>query len=223
MEKIKQDFFTTDGEGIKIMTFENFSRHILRMKCGEHLDLYAKANRETKECSQPLSVKKEQWGDTPFFLLGGHGQEVRSINFAGRPKKEFETGCYDTLDSYDAVDTIGVVVSRLRELSAEELHKRITEEMKTGSRYLLVCRNEEEMTAALDGKIYAVSDTDGKFLCDLYEPDYIRLENEGDIIETASISDMHFHSDWAIANPGVRDKVLSARMAIIYTHETIAV
>ncbi|WP_289764508.1 tyrosine protein kinase [uncultured Duncaniella sp.] len=222
MEKIKQDFFTANGEGIKIMTFENFSRHILRMKCGEHLDIYAKTNSETKECFQPLCVKKEQLGDTSFFLLGGHGQEVRPINFAGRPKEEFETSCYDALDSYDAIDTIGIVVSRLRELSAEELHERITEEMKTGCKYLVVYRNEEEMIAALDGKIYTVSDTDGKFLCDLYEPDYIRLENEGDIVETASISDMHF-SDWAIANPGVRDKVLSARMAIIYTHETIAV
>ncbi|WP_260301049.1 hypothetical protein [Phocaeicola vulgatus] len=112
-------------------------------------------------------------------------------------------------------------MSKLRELSPEELHKRITEEMKTGCKYLLVYRNEEEMTAALDGKIYAISDTDGKFLCDLYQPDYACLENEGDIVDTASIPDMHFHSDWAIANPTVRDKVLSARMVIIYTHETI--
>ena len=39
-------------------------------------------------------------------------------------------------------------------------------------------------------------------------------------MDTASIPDMHFHSDWAIANPTVRDKVLSSRMVIIYTHET---
>ncbi|MCO7114704.1 hypothetical protein NIB75_26565 [Bacteroides uniformis] len=103
----------------------------------------------------------------------------------------------------------------------EELHKRIAEEMKTGCKYLLVYRSEEEMTAALDGKIYAISDTDGKFLCDLYQPDYLHLENGGDIVDTASIPDMHFHSDWAIANPTVRDKVLSSRMVIIYTHETV--
>ena len=40
-------------------------------------------------------------------------------------------------------------------------------------------------------------------------------------VDTASIPDMHFHSDWAIANPTVRDKVLSSRMVIIYTHETV--
>lgn len=141
--------------------------------------------------------------------------------FVGRPKEEFETTCHDALDSYDAVESIGAVVSRLRELSPEELHKRIAEEMKTGCKYLLVYRSEEEMTAALDGKIYAISDTDGKFLCDLYQLDYLHLENGGDIVDTASIPDMHFHSDWAIANPTVRDKVLSSRMVIIYTHETV--
>ena len=171
MKQTRQDFFTANGEGIKIMTFTEFARHILRMECGESLELYAVVNRQTRECSRPLSVRKEQWNGTPFYLLGGHGQEVRTINFAGRPKEEFETTCHDVLDSYDAVESIGAVVSRLRELSPEELHKRIAEEMKTGCKYLLVYRSEEEMTAALDGKIYAISDTDGKFLCDLYQPE----------------------------------------------------
>ena len=204
MKQTRQDFFTANGEGIKIMTFTEFARHILRMECGESLELYAVVNRQTRECSRPLSVRKEQWNGTPFYLLGGHGQEVRTINFAGRPKEEFETTCHDALDSYDAVESIGAVVSRLRELSPEELHKRIAEEMKTGCKYLLVYRSE-----------------DGKFLCDLYQPDYLHLENGGDIVDTASIPDMHFHSDWAIANPTVRDKVLSSRMVIIYTHETV--
>lgn len=221
MKQTRQDFFTANGEGIKIMTFAEFARYILHMECGERLELYAGVNRQTKECSRALSVKKEQWNDTPFYLLGGHGQEVRTINLADCSKKEFETACHDALDSYDSAGSFGAVVSRLRELSPEELHKRIAEEMKTGCKYLLVYRSEEEMTAALDGKIYAISDTDGKFLCDLYQPDYLHLENGGDIVDIASIPDMHFHSDWAIANPTVRDKVLSSRMVIIYTHETI--
>ena len=150
MKQTRQDFFTANGEGIKIMTFTEFARHILRMECGESLELYAVVNRQTRECSRPLSVRKEQWNGTPFYLLGGHGQEVRTINFAGRPKEEFETTCHDVLDSYDAVESIGAVVSRLRELSPEELHKRIAEEMKTGCKYLLVYRSEEEMAAALE-------------------------------------------------------------------------
>ncbi|MDC2250320.1 tyrosine protein kinase [Bacteroides thetaiotaomicron] len=221
MKQIKQDFFTANGEGIRIMTFGELAWNISRMECGRSLELYAVVNRQTRECSRPLSVKKEQWNGTPFYLLGGHGQEVRTINFVNRPKEELETACHDTLKGYDAVEGIGLVVSKLRELSPEELHKWITEEMKAGCKYLLVYRSEEEMAAALDGRIYAVSDTDGKYLCDLYQPDYLHLENEGDIVDTASIPDMRFHSDWAIANPTVRDKVLSSRMVIIYTHETI--
>ena len=89
------------------MTFTEFARHILRMECGESLELYAVVNRQTRECSRPLSVRKEQWNGTPFYLLGGHGQEVRTINFAGRPKEEFETTCHDVLDSYDAVKVSG--------------------------------------------------------------------------------------------------------------------
>ena len=89
MKQTRQDFFTANGEGIKIMTFTEFARHILRMECGESLELYAVVNRQTRECSRPLSVRKEQWNGTPFYLLGGHGQEVRTINFAGRPKEEF--------------------------------------------------------------------------------------------------------------------------------------
>lgn len=223
MERIKPDFFTENCEGIKIMTFGEFTRHILRMECGESLKMYIAANRQTRECSLPLSVKKELWDNTPFYLLGGYGREVRTINLVDRPEEEFKTTCHDALDSYDAVECVGVVVSRLRTLSPGELHERITREMESGYKYLFVYRNEEEMTAALDGKVYAISDTDGKFLCDLYEPDYIRLEEDGAIVDTVSIPDMRFHSDWAIANPTVRDKVFSARMVIIYTHETITV
>ena len=75
------------------MTFAEFARYILHMECGERLELYAGVNRQTKECSRALSVKKEQWNDTPFYLLGGHGQEVRTINLADCSKKEFETAC----------------------------------------------------------------------------------------------------------------------------------
>ena len=64
MKQTRQDFFTANGEGIKIMTFAEFARYILHMECGERLELYAGVNRQTKECSRALSVKKEQWNDT---------------------------------------------------------------------------------------------------------------------------------------------------------------
>ena len=34
---------------------------------------------------------------------------------------------------------------------------------------------------------------DGKFLCDPYQPDYLHLENGGDIVDTASIPDNDSH------------------------------
>lgn len=72
------------------MTFAEFARHILHMECGESLELYAAVNRQTRECSRPLSVRKEQWNGTPFYLLGGHGQEVRTINLRVARKRSFK-------------------------------------------------------------------------------------------------------------------------------------
>ena len=73
----------------------------------ESLELYAVVNRQTRECSQPLSVRKEQWNGTPFTCSAGTGRKSVPSIFAGRPKEEFETTCHDVLDSYDAVESIG--------------------------------------------------------------------------------------------------------------------
>ncbi|MCS2761373.1 hypothetical protein NXV13_10080 [Bacteroides ovatus] len=58
MKQTRQDFFTANGEGIKIMTFTEFARHILRMECGESLELYAVVNRQTRECSRTALCQK---------------------------------------------------------------------------------------------------------------------------------------------------------------------
>ena len=54
MKQTRQDFFTANGGGIKIMTFAEFARHILHMECGESLELYAAVNRQTREHCQSL-------------------------------------------------------------------------------------------------------------------------------------------------------------------------
>lgn len=217
LKKLKQDFFTPDGDGILIMTFNEVAERILRMKCGESMELYINVNKNTKECLLPLSIKKEQWNGTPFYLLGGHGLEVRTINYVGRSKDEYETTCFDALDSYGAKEIVGVVVSKSLELTPEELFGTISEEKKKGCKYLLVFRNEEEMEETFEGNLYAISDTDGKFLCYLCYDDYVRMEDEGDIVDSTSIADMHFYSDWAIANSGVRERVFSRRIAVVFT------
>lgn len=216
---MKYDFFNENGECIKIMDFNAFTSYIKRMKYGESMDIYIKTDPKCRTCSQKLSVRKELWNEAPFFMFGGYGQEVQIINLINRLENKFEISCRDTLDSYNAVETVGLVVGKLRILTPEELHKRIMKEMNVGYKYLLVYSNEEEMITALEGKIYAISDVNGKFLCDLYQTDYVQMEEEGNIVDTLSISDRCFHSDWAIANSGVRDRVLSHRIAIVYTHE----
>ena len=82
---------------------------------------------------------------------------------------------------------------------------------------MLVYRNEQEMTNVLDGNIYAISDIDGKYLCDILEQDYIRLHDELAIISESEYEiDVPCFSDWVVAGPEYRDKVLACRLTIIY-------
>lgn len=39
--------------------------------------------------------------------------------------------------------------------------------------------NEQEFLNELDGKVYAISNGDGEYLCDVLEEDYLKLLNEG--------------------------------------------
>lgn len=101
----------------------------------------------------------------------------------------------------------------------DHLLDSIRQEIQKGCKYLIVCSCKQAMLSTLDGKIYAVSNTDGRFLCDLLESDLTRLAAEQKIVQTAPISDMHFFSDWAVANRCVRDAVFSQRVVFIFTDE----
>lgn len=90
-------------------------------------------------------------------------------------------------------------------------------EAALGAKYLLIYRNKKEMTDALDGKIYAISDTDGTYLCDILEEDYIRLTDDLTILDTASANTGVKHcSDWVVACPEYRSKVQACRVAILF-------
>ena len=39
--------------------------------------------------------------------------------------------------------------------------------------------NEQDFLSALDGKVYAISNGDGSYLCDILEVDYVRMLDEG--------------------------------------------
>ena len=57
------------------------------MECGESLGLYAVVNRQTRECSRPLSVRKEQWNGTPFYPVSYTHlkQFIRELNAGDFP------------------------------------------------------------------------------------------------------------------------------------------
>ena len=48
--------------------------------------------------------------------------------------------------------------------------------------------SEEEFLKELDGKVYAISDKSGEFLCDILEDDLCKLLDSGDIIDLCDIS-----------------------------------
>lgn len=98
-----------------------------------------------------------------------------------------------------------------------EFYRKIQAEQKIGFKYLFVYRNEQAMTNALDGKIYAISDIDGKHLCDILQEDYIRLTDDLTIISTSeTVKDIPYFSDWVVAKPEGREKVLGCRLVVIF-------
>lgn len=40
-------------------------------------------------------------------------------------------------------------------------------------------KDEQDFLSALDGKVYAISNGDGSYLCDILEVDYVRMLDEG--------------------------------------------
>lgn len=104
----------------------------------------------------------------------------------------------------------------IKPLSPDELYTKIQEKQAKRHKYLLIYRNKDEMTRALDGKIYAVSDVNETYLCDLLECDFIRLTDELKIVDNISVP-FECYSDWIVADKIYRDEVLSQQLEITFT------
>lgn len=50
--------------------------------------------------------------------------------------------------------------------------------------------NEQDFLSALDGKVYAISNWDGSYLCHILEVDYIRMLDEGVCVNLNDTNDM---------------------------------
>ena len=50
--------------------------------------------------------------------------------------------------------------------------------------------NEQDFLSALDGKVYAISNGDGSYLCDVLEADYTRMLDEGICVNLDDTDDL---------------------------------
>ena len=70
--------------------------------------------------------------------------------------------------------------------------------------------SEEEFLKELDGKVYAISDKGGEFLCDILEDDFCKLLDSGDIINlcdtSVDYSNINAYSDYIISSGVDEDK-----------------
>ena len=51
-------------------------------------------------------------------------------------------------------------------------------------------KDEQDFLSSLDGKVYAISNGDGSYLCDILEVDYVRMLDEGVCVNLDDTDDM---------------------------------
>lgn len=137
------DFYNYMDEGIRIMTHDDFAEYLRRMKNGQSINLYLKTNKADRTVEYAISVRKEKWNDSVFYLIGGYGYYVLTIN-AGteNTEEDFIADVHHTLGCFDADSTVGVVTIPSRGIPAIRLLKRACRKIKKAYRYLLIYRNK---------------------------------------------------------------------------------
>lgn len=109
--------------------FEMSENYQLEDKIRLAFGSFDNALHEFGECQEQLGLNRPQ-----VNLVGGSEQQVRTINFTDRLEEEFGTICHDALNSPRALETIGVVVPKLKALTQEELHQFAVEYAFIGKR-----------------------------------------------------------------------------------------
>lgn len=71
-------------------------------------------------------------------------------------------------------------------MTAEIFREHILRIIKSPCKHLYIFKNDREFLKELDGKIYAISDLNGNFICDVLEEDLITLEDH-DVISNGQI------------------------------------
>ena len=217
----KPDFYNKSREGVLLMSVKDLALDMRRMKADECVDIYLSADKSTCECSNKVRIKRECWDKANFYLISGADSKVHIINHTVCTDGNIEKNLKILLKPMGLNEAIGMVVSRTRQLDASEVYEKIIQEQSKGYKCLLVYRNESELNDVFGTRLYHTCDTDGQFLCYLFDRDHELLYDQGRIIDANAVKDMCFKSDWAIANSGERDIVLAHRVAVVYTEEVI--
>ncbi len=218
---MKTDFYNQNREGIRVMSIRELASRMYRMESDENLDIYTDASKESGQCSTKTGIKKCQWNGTEFFLIKDERDKVHVVDYTVKTNDYIEDHLIPVLNNLGARSTVGVIVSRLHSLEPKELYEKVRQEQNSVHKVLMLFRNEMEMEDVFGSRIYNISDTDGKHLCYLFETEQALLYDQGRIVDTGCIEDMHFQSDWAVANDSERENVLAHRIAIVYTEEVV--
>jgi hypothetical protein len=137
---------------------------------------------------------------------------IRQYRFAGRIEPESE------LFPEDAA----VCLSALHEVTLPDFESSLKmglAQLGKCPKRLHVYRNEDDFLDGMDGKIYGVADTDGKFICDLHEEEYVAMTDDGTLVDLNAQQDYPAPEgcqfDVVLSDEDHRDKVYNQRIEII--------
>lgn len=142
----------------------------------------------------------------PLFCPDHIYHTIRQLQELSEDSKQEESGCDNKVLRDECLES--------------KLYRKVHEEANLGYKYLLIYRDKKGLEEALDGKIYAISNTDGTFLCDLLESDFLQLQDDLTILDSLSMpKGVNYCTDWAVSNDNDRGKVFSRRIVVLFTND----
>ena len=146
---LNPDFISDYQEGIKIMSRQEFVNYVKEMEDGQTTDLYILADKENRQTEYNIAIRKEKWNNSTYYLLGGYGYRITTIN--AEPEitdEDLPAEINNALDYFDIGEQLGVVIVTFPDYSARQLYRQVQDALKLGCKFLQVYRNKEEMLKA---------------------------------------------------------------------------
>lgn len=144
--------------------------------------------------------------------MPGSTQEIIRHCYAGRTPEGFEATIID----------IALTFGELKWMTLRDFEFEVeTALMKEGKppKHFRLFSDEGDFLDELDGKVYGIADTDGQWLCELHEKEYISLCDRGSIIDTNENLEIKCPesnvSDIFLADESKRAEVFGSRIEIV--------